>query len=190
VHAETPLSWDAAAGQVVVDGQIPPLFGLEPKSAGQPYRPYPLPPAPVPEAAAPFRYNQVFPAAAFDSLVGQLWTAAEAGGSAVCLQAGLPVLDNAHFGVSGGRTVDVLWVYTNPVRAWRDGLSDVVRLGMDFEPWLYRTFPNYDTVLQLRLTERQVNLLGHLACWNVIAEESVGGLPSNASLFRLLFGDG
>jgi len=73
------------------------------------------------------------------------------------------------------------------VRAWRDALDDVVKLGMDFEPWLYRTFPNYDTILQLHLDPRQVNLLAHLACWNVINEQSIGGMRANAALVRQLF---
>src|SRR5262245_25812588 len=188
VHAETPLSWDPLAKQVVVDGQIPPLFGLQPKAAGQAYQPYPPPPAPVPSSAAPFRYNQVFPTAAFYGLVDRLWKTSQAGGSAVCLQTGLSVLDNAHFGVSGTGPVDVLWVYTNPVRMWIDGLSHLVKCGMDLEPWLYKTFPNYDTVLQLRLSPRQVNLLDHLACWNVIDEQAIGGFPANAALVRQLFG--
>lgn len=188
VHAEIALSWDAAVKQVVVDGQIPPLFGLEPKIGGHTYRAYPPPPARVSPGAAPFRYNQVFPTDAFYVLIDQLWKASQAGGTAMCLQSGLTVLDNAHFGVSGAGPVDVLWVYTNPVRAWRDQLSDVVKIGLDFEPWLYKTFPNYDTVLQLHLFPRQVNLLAHLACWNVINERPIGGFPANAALVRRLFG--
>ena len=188
VHAETALSWDPVAQQVVVDGQLPPLFGIEPKVRGQRYRAYPPPPTPVSPAAAPFRYNQVFPADAFYSLIDQLWSAARAGGSAMCLSRGLPVLDNAHFGVSAGGPVDVLWVYTNPVRAWSDRLSDIVKLGMDFEPLLYRSFPNYDTVLQLHLEPRQVNLLAHLSCWNVINGASIGGFPSNVELIMEIFG--
>jgi hypothetical protein len=84
--------------------------------------------------------------------------------------------------------VDVLWVYTNPVTAWRNRLDQTVRLGMDFEPLLYKLFPNYDTFLQLHLTARQVNLLAHLSCWNVINEQSIGGFPANAQLFREMFG--
>jgi hypothetical protein len=79
-------------------------------------------------------------------------------------------------------------VYTNPVRAWSDRLRDVVKLGMDFEPLLYRSFPNYDTILQLHLEPRQVNLLAHLSCWNVINPESIGGFPANLQLINQIFG--
>src|SRR5262249_28342390 len=74
-----------------------------------------------------------------------------------------------------------------PVAAFRDRLGDIVRLGMDADPLLYGRFPNYDTILQLHLTPRQVNLLAHLSCWNVINEQSIGGLPPNAEGFRTMF---
>jgi hypothetical protein len=188
IHALTPLSWDPVANQVVVDSQLPPLFGLQPKITGQPYIPYPNPPTSVPPSSAPYRYNQVFDAQAFYGLIDQLWKAHQAGGSAICKQTGLAVYDNAHFGIQGADPVDVLWVYTNPVTAWRNQLVDTVRLGMDFEPLLYRSFPNYDTFLQLHLIARQVNLLAHLSCWNVTNEQPIGGFAANAQLFRELFG--
>ncbi|HJR76297.1 MAG TPA: hypothetical protein VJ805_04960 [Nitrospiraceae bacterium] len=187
VHAPTPLSWDPVAKQVVVDSQLPPLFGLQPKVPGQPYQPYPAPPTPVSPSARPYRFNQVFDQQAFYGLIDQLWQSHQAGGSAICKQARLTVHDNAHFGIQSVGPVDVLWVYTNPVTAWTNQLSDTVRLGMDFEPLLYGTFPNYDTILQLHLEPRQVNLLAHLSCWNVINERPIGGFPANAQLFREMF---
>ncbi|MGH7231532.1 MAG: hypothetical protein ACREJU_09275, partial [Nitrospiraceae bacterium] len=93
VHALTPLSWDPVAKQAVVDSQLPPLFGLQPKAPGQPYMPYPSPPAPVPSSSAPYRYNQVFDAQAFYGLIDQLWKAHQAGGSAICKQTRLTVHD-------------------------------------------------------------------------------------------------
>lgn len=187
VNAETPLAWDPSAQQVVVDGQLPPLFGLQPKEAGRAYRAYPTPPAPVAPAAAPFRHDQVFESHAFFELIDRLWAARRAGGSTLCRQTGLVVRDNPRFGIQGVGPVDVLWVYNNPVTAFRDRLSDVVKLGMDTDPLLYGQFPNYDTILQLHLTPRQVNLLAHLSCWNVINEQSIGGLTPNAELFRAMF---
>jgi len=188
VHAATPLSWDSVAKQVVVDSQLPPLFGLQPKVAGQPYQPYSSPPAPVSPSARPYRYNRVFDQQAFYSLIDQLWQAHQAGGSAICKQTKLTVHDNPRFGIQGVGQVDVLWVYTNPVTAWTNQLDPTVRLGMEFEPFLYGIFPNYDTFLQLHLEPRQVNLLAHLSCWNVINGRSIGGFPANAELFREMFG--
>ena len=188
VNAETPLSWDAAAGQVTVDSQLPPLFGLQPKESGRPYAPYPSSSALVSAAAAPFRNNQVFEPAAFNVLIDQLWKAHQAGGSAICHQTDLTVRDNARFGIYGAGPVDVLWMYNNPVTAFGDRLDDTVKIGMAADPVLYRRFPNYDTIFQLHLTARQVNLLAHLSCWNVINERSIGGFPANAALFRAMFG--
>jgi hypothetical protein len=144
-------------------------------------------PAPVSASAAPFRYNQVFEHAAFYDLIAQLWKAHRGGGSAICYQTRLPVRDNARFGIRGAGPVDVPWLYNNPVTAFRDRLSDTVKLGMAAEPLHYSTFPNYDTILQLHLTVRQVNLLGHLSCWNVVNDQSVGGFPPNAQRCAAMF---
>jgi hypothetical protein len=187
ISAETPLSWDSAGGQVVVDSQLPPLFGLQPWQPGPGYAPYPSPPAPVAPSAAPYRFNQVFEPAAFHALIDQLWKAHRAGGAAICRQNGLTVRDNARFGVRAAGPVDVLWLYNTPVAAFRDRLSDIVKLGMAAQPWLYATFPNYDTVLQLHLDPRQANLLAHLSCWNAINEQPIGGFPAGAELFRAMF---
>src|SRR5262249_2007919 len=177
---------DPGAQQVVVDGQLPPLFGLQPKEAGRPYVAYPTPPLPVAPASAPFRHDQVFEPHAFFELIDRLWAAHRAGGSALCRQRGLAVRDNPRFGIQGGGLVDVLWVYNAPVAAFRDRLGDIVRLGMDADPLLYGRFPNYDTILQLHLTPRQVNLLAHLSCWNVINEQSIGGVPPKAGGVRTM----
>lgn len=83
--------------------------------------------------------------------------------------------------------MDVLWLYNAPVAAFRDRLSDIVKLGMAAEPLLYASFPSYDTILQLHLVARQANLLAHLSCWNVINAASIGGFPASAELFRAMF---
>jgi hypothetical protein len=139
-----------------------------------------------PDSAA-FRFNQIFEPEAFFELSERLWAAHRAGGSAVWLQSGLSVRDNPRFGVASAGPVDVLWVYNNPVRAFFDRLRDTVKLAMDADRFLYGTFPNYDTILQLHLTPRQVNLLAHLSCWNVIHDQSVRGFPPNAEVFRGMF---
>jgi hypothetical protein len=187
VNAETPLSLDPVTGQVVVDSQLPPLFGLQPQDSGKPYVPYPPPPTPVSPDSAAFRFNQIFEPEAFFELSERLWAAHRAGGSAVWLQSGLSVRDNPRFGVASAGPVDVLWVYNNPVPAFSDRLRDPVKLAMDADRFLYGTFPNYDTILQLHLTPRQVNLLAHLSCWNVIHDQSVRGFPPNAEVFRGMF---
>ncbi len=165
VNTETQLSVYGPKNEVIVDSDLPPLFGLEWSAAQGQYVPI--------SPSSPFRFNQVFDRATFDDLRAQLWSGASSGNVAKAVQKNVTVLPNPHYGVPAG-TVDLTWVYLNPVKNWYDQLHDTVRAAMDLEPWNYWTFPNYGTVDQLHLDARQVNLLGHLASWNV------GGLTSKA----------
>jgi hypothetical protein len=137
-----------------------------------------------------YRYNQVFDAAAFWPLIAGLRQAAAGGGTAMFKQKQLTVLPNARFGIAGGDRVNVLWIYNNPVPAWQSRLSEYVRIGMDLEWWKFDDFPNYQTVDQLNLDARQVNLLAHLSAWNVTDGTSFGGRPSNRSQVLDMFSGG
>ncbi len=173
VNTETQLSM--SANEVVVDSDLPPLFGLEWSGAAGKYVPI--------SATSPFRFNQVFDRATFDDLRRQLWNRAQAGATAMALQESVTVPANPHYGVAGG-TTDILWIYLHPVAAWHSKLHDTVKLAMDLEPLDYAMFPNYYTIDQLHLNARQVNLLAHLASWNVASEERVSGFPGNAEVVR------
>lgn len=173
VNTETQLSM--SGNEVVVDSDLPPLFGLEWSGAQGKYVPI--------SSNSPFRFNQVFDRATFDDLRRQLWNRAQLGATAMAVQQGLTVLPNPHYGVAGG-TTDLLWIYLHPVNTWRRKLHDSVKLAMDLEPLDYSMFPNYYTVDQLHLNARQVNLLAHLTSWNVASEEAVNGFPGNAEVVR------
>jgi hypothetical protein len=179
VNTETQLSQQGPQAQVVVDSDLPPLFGLEWNSTQGRYVAI--------SPSSPFRYNQVFDMTSFDDLRAQLWARAQKGATALAVQKGVTVLANAHYGVPAG-TTDILWVYLHPVSWWRAQLAASVRDWMDIEFWNYSMFPNYFTVDQLHLDSRQVNLLAHLTSWNVASETAVGGLSSNAQIFRDFFG--
>ncbi|MBP9145515.1 MAG: hypothetical protein KBF21_11485 [Thermoanaerobaculia bacterium] len=178
VNTETQLSM--SGNEVIVDSDLPPLFGLEWSSAAGAYV------AISPDS--PFRNNQVFDRATFDDLRRQLWNRAQLGATAMAVQKNVPVLANAHFGIQAG-TTDLLWIYLHPVNAWRQQLHDTVKIAMDLEPLDYGMFPNYYTVDQLHLNARQVNLLAHLTSWNVASEEEVSGFPSNAEVVRGFVGE-
>jgi len=185
VSANQPLGVDSK-GIIVVDDDLPPLFGYLPYNASDDprkhgYRPLSEDPTSL------YRYNQAFDSAAFAPLIAQLWQAASAGASAIYKQTNLAVRKNARFGVEGGDSVDVLWIYNNPVAAWRSQLQESVRLEMDFDWFRFGNFPNYDTITQLNLDARQVNLLAHLMAWNVASEQSIGGRPSNRSVVQSMF---
>ena len=173
VNTETQLSM--SGNEVIVDSDLPPLFGLEWSAAAGAYVTI--------SPDSPFRNNQVFDRATFDDLRRQLWNRAQLGATAMAVQTNVTVLPNEHYGVAGG-TTDILWIYLHPVNAWYRQLHDTVKLAMDLEPLDYSMFPNYYTIDQLHLNARQVNLLAHLTGWNVASEEEVNGFPGNAEVVR------
>ncbi len=173
VNTETQLSM--SGNEVIVDSDLPPLFGLEWSGADGKYVPI--------SATSPFRFNQVFDRATFDDLRRQLWNRAQVGATAMAIQQGVTVQANSHYGVAGG-TTDILWIYLHPVDAWYRKLHDTVKFAMDLEPLDYSMFPNFYTIDQLHLNARQVNLLAHLTSWNVASEERVSGFPGNAEVVR------
>ncbi len=179
VNTETQLSVQGAKSEVVVDSDLPPLFGLEWSATKGEYVAI--------SSSSPFRFNQVFDRATFDDLRSQLWARAQAGATAMAVQQDVPVAANTHYGVPAGR-VDILWVYLHPVGWWQNRLHDTVRDWMEVEFWNYSMFPNYYTVDQLHLNERQVNLLAHLTSWNVASVDGVGGFPANSAVMRDFLG--
>ena len=81
VNTETRLS-QVSNRQVIVDSDVPPLFGLEWSAAQQRYVPI--------SASSPFRFNQVFDSATFDDFRAQLWAGYASGNPAVAVQKGWP----------------------------------------------------------------------------------------------------
>ena len=160
-----------------VPGAIPPLFGYQPihgflDDSG--YQPY----GAGGEVTDPLMaHNQVFDGTRFNELLDGLKSAAgDYQNTAMYLQKDLPVVDNSWFGVEGNRTVDVLWVCNNRVKTWEQQITDRKIQDKLAERDLPLTalwnFPWYDTVAQLHLSEQQVNMLAHLSCWNVMADEN------------------
>jgi hypothetical protein len=133
-------------------------------------------------------FTQVFASSYYDQLAKGLWAANSApyNGTAMYMQT-LPVLPNANYGIQGNYNVRVLWVYNTWVGAWYDLLADdMVAAFAETEAAL--NFPNYDTVLQLNLSARQVNLLAQLSCWNVMSDTNVGPQgKTNAQMIRTMF---
>ncbi len=159
---------------VLVSSQIPPLFGYQPYQQGKGYELY----AGEPHPAFPQGQNsQVFPADAFAELVRGLWQASGSGTNqkpALFTQE-LEVQENVWFGVAGGRTVTVLWVYTARVRDFYDALSPQVQglMGAFDDPSSFHAFPHYPT-FDTALSPTEVNLLASLAAWTVAADENRG----------------
>lgn len=190
--------------RVVVSAQIAQLFGYQGYDSKRGYVLYAgdaNPSDPV------FMVNQVFPSPGFADFLRQIWSATGNDGDPASLgvtgeksQRGadakpaivrqrLAVLDNAWFGVSSknrrtgknDRTVTIVWVYNNAVRAWYDQLRPEVQqiLGSFEDPKL--GFPNVST-LRTHLPTAEVNLLASLNAWCVAN-------PDNAQTFVDLFQD-
>src|SRR5256885_280402 len=154
---------------------LPPLFGYLPYQKGLGYQPLSSDPTSL------YRYNQVFASAQFNVLKQALWQAFLAGNTAMYKQVNLTVLPNARFGIVGGDVVNVLWIYNNMVGNWYSQLTPELRFELSIDFPQFGNFPNYDTVEQLNLSTRQVNLLAHLMTWNVASD-------ANAQVVGSMFG--
>lgn len=157
--------------RVYIGSNIPPLFGYQPYQAGNGYRLY----ADDSDPGKPeFAHSQLFPAEDFAALLQGLWQNSgnhnQPGSNqhpAVFRQT-LDLQSNPWFGIAGGRPIDVLWVYNNPVRDWYQQLnSSVKKLLGDFDdPDAFHGFPNYPTI-NTNLDATEINLLASLSAWVV-----------------------
>lgn len=171
-NSSTPLGKDSN-GVIIVDGQVPPLFGYQPYDSKAGYVLY----AGDDDPSSPlFGHSQVFPSDQFQPLLEGLWAAS--GGDAspnatpATFRQTLQVLENPWFGVYGlGRTVTVLWCYLNRVNAWYDLLAASVQqiLGDPTDPHSYNSFPHYSTA-DTNLDATEVNLLANMTAWGVAAD--------------------
>jgi hypothetical protein len=133
-------------------------------------------------------FTKVFASSDYNALAQGLWKANSApyNGTAMYMQT-LDVLPNANFGIQGNYSVRVLWVYNTWVTAWYNLLTDYGVIGYADEQY-EDNFPNYNTVTQLNLSARQVNLLANLSCWNVMSSTKAGPQgKTNAEMFRTMF---
>ena len=141
------------------------------------------------QPSARFPHNQVFPEADYATVILAL-QAAKREGRTVLTTTTHSVQSNEWWGVDGGWTVRVCWVYNEQVREWEERLDPALRRSIEegrapARSGPFAHFPHYLTRGQnpgclIRLTPAQVNLLAHLSCWNVM---------SKAEVFRELLGN-
>lgn len=153
--------------RIVVDGQLPELFGFQPYDAKLGYVAYSGPTKDY------HSRSQVFSASDFAALLQGLWNASNGAQDAVNFQQSLLVKTNPWFGVAGGKTVTVLWTYLNKAASWTSQLTS------DVSSELTSDFPNYAT-LSTELKAEDVNLIGNLTAWCVCG-------PGNAKAYQGLF---
>jgi hypothetical protein len=136
-----------------INTSIPPLFGQTPR----------------------FQLNLVFPKVKYASLVQGLLAAKQAGGTVLFKDRYL-VQENTHYGIEGGWEVEVLWVYNERVSAWEKELP--ARIRRMIGTGSLGNFPHYHTFFQnfpaiIDLSAKQVHMLAHLSCWNIVNNEDV-----------------
>lgn len=169
------LGDEISGTRIIVDRQIPPLFGYQKYQEGVGYLPYP------PGSADDMSRSRVFAASDFPALLQGLWEASRGSDSdtvnarPATLRQVLVTQQNDWFGVTGGRSVAVVWCYLNEVSGWQDLLSHDVQTLVSKT----RGFPHYRT-LNTDLSATEINLLAHQTAWCVAA-------PGNSEVFTALF---
>lgn len=158
-----------------IDNYLPALFGYVEQGTG-----------------IALQNNHVFKQSEFQGVVDQL-VAARKAGSGLVADATLTVVDNPWWGLKGGHTVEVVWVYNDRVSDWEHlvhgEVLEAIKQGRASNFWSHgplEKFPNYDTMgenaLELvELTNVQINALADLSCWVV---------TNNAAVFKRMLGLG
>lgn len=146
---------------IIISDQITVLFGYQPYDPAVGYVPFSRGVRPGLDYLSKV---QVFPSSEFASVLQGLWQASGSGAQSApaIFRRTHAVLENAWFGVRGGRSVEVLWSYLMPVGAWYAQLQPAVQQTVDG----ISDFPRYGT-FDTGLSAQQVNLLASLTSWCV-----------------------
>lgn len=163
----------AIVTEIVVDAQIPPLFGYQPSDNGE-YLPYDLG-SNISKSTAWGVHNQVFPRSEFTAFLSGVWGTAQGSKAPAIYKQTSKVLENSWFGVTPRKNLTCVWVYLNETSDWEGLLNEDVKKtlnGID-------NFPNYKT-LNTQLNASEVNLLSSMTAWCV-------GNNENKNVFIDLF---
>lgn len=126
-------------------------------------------------------YNHVFPTSDFAPLIEEL-QALKRNLQPMVVTRTHQILANPFWGIPGGGTIDILYVYLDKVGAWETQIADAgvkTELGRG-DLGEFAHFPNYKTIDEnldppwslTQLSARQVNLLADLTCWVVRNSQS------------------
>ena len=150
---------------IFVDPWMPTLFGFRPlmkETADRGYVKYADSHPTAKDSDRYYQHNQVFDSNRFMEAVEGMWQSSGSGSydhPAAFFQTGVEVVDNPWFGVkANGRHVDILWVKTSPVNAWRDRLHESVKL------FTTKNFPDF-SLLETHLSTIHTNLFAHFTSW-------------------------
>lgn len=171
---------EIANTRIIVDLQLPPLFGYQPYHKKEGYRLY----KGADDCSHPvLKYNQIFESSQFPLFLQQLAASAGEKCSAkpALVKMELKVLKNDWFGIKAKENITLLLVYTTRNKEWYQLLSpEVQKLLGDFDdPDSYSGFPYFSTA-KTEYSCREINLLANLTAWTVANEK-------NRPLFEDLF---
>ncbi len=170
VNTSTALSLDAG-GTLVVDAQLPYLFGLNAYKDGA------YPSFGGMRADQPLSFVQLFPPEDFADLLRQMEENSRAGTGAphqgiAWARQSLTTVANPVAGIEAGRTARVLWIYNNRVDQWQDALTDMalradLAQGQGDDPsGSLANFPSYST-FDIHQDAEAANMLAQLSAWCV-----------------------
>ena len=119
--------------------------------------------------------NEVFPKAEYETLRSALLAKKHAE-KTVMHRMKHTVKSNSHYGIEGGRQIEILWVYNERVTEWERKLPQATR--DEIAHGSLSNFPHYRTFFQnatgiIDLSKRQVTLLKQLSAWNVMSNRDV-----------------
>ena len=177
LNSVTPIKQDANC-VIVVDEQIPPLFGYQPYDENLGYVLYSDGDI-DPDNNAGFANNQIFASEQFHDLLTGLWNASGNGSylNSPIFKQQLTTVENKWFGVAGNATVNVLWVYLENTLSWSKELpADVLSIERELVSSL--NFPHYNTFTETELDPQEIHLLANLTAWTVF---------NNAALFQSMY---
>jgi hypothetical protein len=123
--------------------------------------------------------NQVFDSNYLSTVYNGLREAKIKGGT-VMAKTRLTVKENTWWGIKGGNSVEILWVYNEYVNDWVCQLSDSVKTEVTKgSTGIFPDFPLYKLIFEdgltkgISLTKPQINLLYQLSAWNVYHNKKV-----------------
>lgn len=153
---------------VVVDNQVPPLFGFIPYEDG--YIPY----SEVEKTKFEiYRYNQVFKSEDFEMFLKDIKTNAgnDYSENTAYVLNKYEIVENKSFDISGDRSVEVLFMYLNMSSNWFD------KLDKDIQKYIHEynctheknMFPHYSTI-KTELSTQEINLMAHLTSYHICCD--------------------
>jgi hypothetical protein len=160
--------------KIIVDESIPPLFGYQPYESGQVdeyYKGY-VTYAGNPNTDYPeYAHNQVFPSSEFPAFLQNIWANSASGAAPAIYAQSLPVVANGWFGVTGRKTVTVVWCYLAMVSTWQNQFQNNPAVAAAVQSAVMNmSFPHYNT-LDTSLSATEVNLLAALTGWCVVSAD-------------------